>query len=62
MDEYRDIYQEHGYFDRAAYLLFLSEEYYIEHEIVLALADVLGPEEDFDGLVSTLEDTDMNYL
>ena len=50
------VYQENGYADRADYLNSLSEDYGIPAEAVLALAEVLGPDEDFDGLISSLED------
>lgn len=49
-------YQELGFKSRKAYLLNLALEYDIDEELVLALADVLGPSEDFDGLVSSLQD------
>ncbi len=52
----QDVYQENGYTDRDDYLKSLSEDYGVPIEAVLALADVLGPDEDFDGLVSNLED------
>lgn len=47
-------YTAHGYKDRAEYLAVLCEEY--PRSIVYALADLLGPSEDFDGLVTALED------
>ena len=34
----------------------LSEEYDIDLDIVVSLADMLGPNEDHDGLISTLDD------
>ena len=50
-------YEEDGYFDRYGYLVGLSDETGVDLEVVIMLADtVLGPEEDFDGLVSSLED------
>ena len=52
----QEIYLENGYKDRDDYLNSLSEDYGVPIDAVLALADVLGPEEDFDGLVSNLED------
>ena len=52
----QEIYLENGYKDRDDYLNSLSEDYDVPIDAVLALADVLGPEEDFDGLVSNLED------
>ena len=51
-----EIYKEKGYIDREDYLNGLSEEYGVPAEAVMAVADVLGPDEDFDGLVSSLED------
>ncbi len=37
-------------------LIHLSEDYGIELGIVLELADLFGPEEDFDGLLEALND------
>ena len=51
-----EVYNENGYADRADYLNSLAEDYGIPAEAVLALAEVLSPDEDFDGLVSNLED------
>lgn len=51
-----DIYQMNGYKDRNDYLSCLAEDYGVDLDTVKALADLLGPNEDFDGLVSQLED------
>ncbi len=51
-----DVYLENGYDNRDDYLRSLSEDYGVPLDAVLALAEVLGPDEDFDGLVSNLED------
>ena len=51
-----EVYQENGYADRADYLNCLSEDYGIPAGAIIAMAEVLGPDEDFDGLVSNLED------
>ena len=51
-----NVYKDNGYKSRADYLEQLADEYDAPMEIVMALADVLGPEEDFDGLVSSLKD------
>lgn len=51
-----NIYQEHGYGNRKEYLKSLVEEYNIPLDIVLCTADMLEPNEDFDGLISCLED------
>ena len=53
------IYQENGYDNRRDYLRDLSETYGIDLQTVFALADILGPNEDFDGLVTALEDLEM---
>ena len=47
-------YTANGYKNRRDYLESLCEEY--PRSIVFALADLLGPTEDFDGLVTALED------
>lgn len=52
----QNIYQHNGYADRAAYLTALADQYDIDPCIVELLADLLGPTEDFDGLVTTLQD------
>ena len=52
----KNIYQENGYADRDDYLTCLSEDYGISIEDVYSLAEMLGENEDFDGLVSALED------
>ena len=39
----------------------LSEDYDVPLEAVYALADMLGEEEDFDGLVSALEDAEYMF-
>ena len=51
-----DIYRENGYDDRDDYLRSLADDYGVPEEAVQALADILGPDEDFDGLISNLED------
>lgn len=49
-------YLEYGAETRAEYLAMLSEDFDVDLDTVHALADVLGPMEDFDGLVTSLED------
>ena len=51
-----NVYQRNGYKHRQDYLESLADDYEIDLETVLALAEVLGPSEDFDGLVSAIED------
>ena len=50
------IYTEKGFRDRHEYLRELALTYGIPVGFVLTLADLLGPNEDFDGLVMGLED------
>ena len=51
-----DVYQANGYENRKDYLSCLAEDYGVDLSTVKALADLLGPNEDFDGLVAMLED------
>lgn len=44
--------------DRQNYLNSVSDEYGVDINIVNSLADILGPDEDFDGLISVLQDMD----
>ena len=53
-----NIYQQNGYADRDNYLTCLSEDYGVSIEDVYSLAEMLGENEDFDGLVCALEDTE----
>lgn len=50
------VYEEHGFSNRAAYLASLATDTGLDLEVVETLADLLGPSEDFDGLVTTLDD------
>jgi len=51
-----NIYKANGFDSRADYLKHLAYDYGVTIETVNALADELGPSEDFDGLVLALED------
>lgn len=51
-----NIYQEHGFNNREDYLKDLAEGYDMDYSTVEFIADILGESEDFDGLVSALED------
>ena len=55
------IYTENGFDNRKAYLLDLADTMGLDPSIVFAMADLLGPSEDFDGLVTSLEDYAMGY-
>jgi hypothetical protein len=50
------IYTEEGYKNRRDYLDTLAADYGLPTATVYALAGILGPSEDFDGLVMALED------
>ena len=53
-----NLYKAHGYEDRDDYLKSLADEYGVPIQIVNVMADILGPEEDFDGLVISLQDAE----
>jgi len=48
------IYQEHGFDTRQEYLESLADDYGVEIEQVKVAAELLGEEEDFDGLLTEL--------
>lgn len=50
------IYIDNGYDSRDDYLEALADDLGIDLSTVHMLADMLGPNEDFDGLVTSLED------
>lgn len=52
----KNIYQERGYKDRQDYLDSVAEDFGMDPIIVNSVAEVLGEYEDFDGLVSMLDD------
>jgi hypothetical protein len=52
----KDIYQERGFKNRMEYLEDLAEREGADLQAVLLLADLFGPSEDFDGLVSSVQD------
>jgi hypothetical protein len=51
-----NLYQARGHANREAYLRALADDFGVSYDAVWALACLLGPEEDFDGLVTELED------
>lgn len=58
-----DVYQENGFENRKAYLESLAESFDVDLSFVKSMADLLGETEDFDALVTNLEDyaDDMNW-
>ena len=51
-----NVYQQNGFENRREYLIDLADNYCVDQGVVMSLAGMLGPSEDFDGLVSALED------
>lgn len=51
-----NVYQEYGYEDREDYLINLADDHGVNFDMVVELAEMLGESEDFDGLVSAVED------
>ena len=49
-------YKENGFESRKDYFEYLEDMYGIDFDTIVVLADMLGPNEDFDGLVSSLQD------
>lgn len=58
-----NVYKDNGYKNRKDYLSCLAEDYGVSKQTVFMLAEVLGPNEDFDGLVTEISDysEDMAY-
>ena len=50
------VYEDNGYKNRTEYLWSLTEDHNVSIETVRLYSDLLGPNEDFDGLVSALEE------
>jgi DNA-binding MarR family transcriptional regulator len=51
-----NVYEMNGYADRQDYLDDLADSTGVDRSTVAMLADLLGESEDFDGLVTSLED------
>ena len=54
-------YIENGYQSRKHYLQCISEDYGVPLDVVYSLADLLGEIEDFDGLISAIEDAEGEF-
>ena len=50
------IYTEEGYTSRRDYLETLADDMGVDLDTVFTLAGILGSSEDFDGLITSLED------
>lgn len=55
------IYKENGFESRRDYLDSLAQDFGIDEQVVYELASILGSSEDFDGLVTALEDGEGNW-
>lgn len=51
-----ELYRQNGFDSRKDYLDSLADEYGAPIDVVMSLAELLGPNEDFDGLVTALSD------
>lgn len=51
-----NIYQQKGYKSRDHYLRSFAREMGVSYTAIKILSDILGPNEDFDGLVTEAED------
>lgn len=54
-------YIANGYANRKEYLECIADDYGVDVSTVRVMADMLGPSEDFDGLVCALEDMEDMY-
>jgi hypothetical protein len=50
------VYEEKGHKSRKDYLLSIADDFGLEPSTVFEIASILGSNEDFDGLISSLED------
>ena len=55
-----NIYTRNGYESRKDYLVSLADDFGVAPMVVFEIAGILGLDEDFDGLVSSLEDFSMS--
>jgi len=56
------IYKENGFENRNDYLDFLADDYGVSPYKVHALASLLGESEDFDGLITSVQDLSEGYF
>ena len=52
----KTVYQENGFSNRDEHLSDLADQYGVPKHVVYSISEMLGENEDFDGLISTLED------
>lgn len=51
-----NVYERNGYENRKEYLENLASNYGVEKAVVFEMASILGENEDFDGLVTSIDD------
>lgn len=51
-----NVYQRNGYQNRKHYLKRMAEDFGVQPQVVFSLAELLGPDEDFDALPQQLDD------
>lgn len=51
-----NVYTSHGYKNRKDYLISVAEDYGLPYNTVYTIASMFGENEDFDGLISELDD------
>ena len=54
--EEENVYKRHGFSSRKEYLISLADDYSVPADTVFTMASLLGETEDFDGLVSAIQD------
>lgn len=52
----KTVYEENGFKNRKEYLIDLADTYGVDKKQVFMLASMLGESEDFDGLVTSIQD------
>lgn len=52
----KSIYEQNGFKDRRDYLKSVADDFGTDMMVVTGIAEILGENEDLDGLISTLED------
>ena len=58
---YMNVYLENGFKNRQEYLENLADDFDTDKSTVFMLAEFLGQSEDFDGLITSLEDYLQDY-
>ena len=51
-----NIYEQNGYDNRKHYIKCQADDLGVDHDTAFMIASMLGPNEDFDGFITSLED------